>query len=866
MRKAAPFLLLLLFVFLLVAPSGARYLQYNQMGADAPATPSAYDPALITAVSTPIASGFQDEPERGDGTVLLDMAHGNQFDMQDVGYLNGRLSARGYTVQPHESGNLATALRSVSAYIVITPIVPFSSDEVRAVEDFVARGGHLLMIGDPTRYQFSIEETDFEFILRLDTDKIPLNSLSSTFDILYNDDYLYNTLENEGNFRNILLPAAGFAEDGLVDGLDQIAFYGSHSLTTGSESKTIIAADDDTWSSATDRAGGLTVVASGADGNVVALGDLQFLSEPYYTVYDNGEFITRLADFLATPLQGRQLELADFPYFHQEQVNLHYLSDPELGAGSFTGIVDLQNAFATVGKELRLTAVYETAVSTPDRDIIHVGLYNQAEEVTKILSSAGITLTIDPAILSPEEVTELADDTADEDAPVEAETRTLSTPLGTFQMAGSSMILWYESDGQNQVIVLAASNEGLDNSIDRLVQQISQTADIGNGDCLTNETLAICPSQVSDEIVQYEFTSDTSTPADSNGGSNSDNGNTDDGEYDNGDYDSSDLSGFIYQGDVRLDETITADLAVDEPHLWSFIGESVTVDIMATGDENTDLVLELYDANDVYVTSIDNTLLNETETLTAVFIEEGYSIVVHDFYGNAGSYTLSIFDSTAEANNTGSGNIFIFADDDGEPLSDGFTSAVVLESLLSPTYEITIWSATDDGALTTDMLLEYDLLIWDSGDYYDSDGFTDDDTFAIFEYIENSGDLFITGSAPTLIAAFADPNFATISDVVISANSDLLLTSFNEGDTFLIDPPVDALVVAAEDLELSENDSTPLFLRGDASEEAGALTAVAIIDELADNNKLVLMMLPFVSLPTAVQADMLDNFMAWYEM
>ena len=88
MRKAAPFLLLLLFIFLLVAPSGARYLQYNQMGAEVPATPSAYDPESITAVSTPIASSFPDEPERGDGMVLLDMAHGNQFDLHDIGFIN----------------------------------------------------------------------------------------------------------------------------------------------------------------------------------------------------------------------------------------------------------------------------------------------------------------------------------------------------------------------------------------------------------------------------------------------------------------------------------------------------------------------------------------------------------------------------------------------------------------------------------------------------------------------------------------------------------------------------------------------------------------------------------------------------------
>ena len=179
---------------------------------------------------------------------------------------------------------------------------------------------------------------------------------------------------------------------------------------------------------------------------------------------------------------------------------------------------------------------------------------------------------------------------------------------------------------------------------------------------------------------------------------------------------------------------------------------------------------------------------------------------------------------------------------------------------------MTVWSATDDGALTAAMLIDYDLLIWDSGDYYNSAGFLDDDTATIFEYVENSGDLLITGSAPTLITAFAEPAFATIADIVIDGDDTVLLAGFAEGDSFSIDPPLEAFVIAAEDMDLGENSIITLFSRGEASEEAGAATAVALIEEFSDDNKLVLMMVPFISLPTAVQADMLDNFMTWYEM
>ncbi|NJN54594.1 MAG: DUF4350 domain-containing protein, partial [Anaerolineae bacterium] len=131
----------------------------------------------------------------------------NAFTESEIGYLNGRLSARGYSVIPFTGGSLAAALRAVNAYLVMAPIRPFTNAEILAVQNFVANGGRLLLVGDPTRYNIVVEEDLFDFVVIIEDDKIPLNSLAAAFDLNFNGDYLYNLTENEGNFRNIIVGA-----------------------------------------------------------------------------------------------------------------------------------------------------------------------------------------------------------------------------------------------------------------------------------------------------------------------------------------------------------------------------------------------------------------------------------------------------------------------------------------------------------------------------------------------------------------------------------------------------------------------------------------------------------------------------------
>ncbi|MFQ5400159.1 MAG: hypothetical protein ACE5E7_11245 [Anaerolineae bacterium] len=877
MRRGITYLLV--FVVLLAAPSGIRYLRYYDLGAAEQEAPPAYDPAKIAEVPTPAASSFTDEPVSGHGLILLDQAHGNQFTLGEIGYLDGRLAARGYELLPFTGGDMATALRSVNGLIVLTPLQPYETAELQAVTDFVDRGGRLLLVGDPTRFNLVFNEEDvFDPTFSLETDKIPLNSLANEFDIIFNGDYLYNTVENEGNFRNIILKDNSLGEGSLVDGLEKLAFYGSHSLQIGPGGSPLLMGDDNTWSSATDRPGGLVLAATSVIGRVLALGDIHFLTEPYFTVFDNSQFIARIADFLVEPA-GRGFVLADFPYFYRRSINLVYTGNPELGPDAFDEIIALQDAFRRVDQSLSLAAAPD-----PDRDTLYLGLYNQADDVAEILATAGISLTIDPPILTDAELkaleTESGLDTGDGDTTTDGETtggdsaedngetnngqdeeqiRLIQSVLGKVQMSGTALILLDESEGQRNVVVLAASHDGLENTINRLLNLVPLNADYALSDCLLQDTLALCPSNVVDEEVEAELDTggapESAVVEDTNGGS--DNGGeppTDGGAETPNELDA------VYQGQIGIDEPVQGVLAEGESHSWSFTGPEA-VDIVVQGGGDMDAILELYDPNNELVQSADSSFTGESEQLLGMDLGDGdYSIVVRDFFADGGTYTLTV--TLANAVGDSGGGIFIFADDDGVPLGDGLTSADSLAALLGDQYPVTTWAASVDGPLQEDTLNGIDLLVWDSGDFRDEEGFLGPDVAIILDYLNNGGDLLLIGSSPAL---FGDLALSSVSDLEITGEDAILLAGLTSGDVIPLDQSYDAVSTALIAGSFGD-ETTEFFLRGPASEEGGSFVGLATVDPTLPDQNTVLFLLPFFALPPNLQAALVTNFLNWFNL
>lgn len=841
-------LLLALFLLLLGAPIGLRYLNYYDLGGANYQAPPDYSVSEVPPVPTPVSNSFVDDPQVGEGIVLLDVAHNNDFNLAELDYLDSRLAARGFELSPFSGGDLASALRPAAAFVVVAPLQPFSPGDVRVVADFVERGGRLLLIGDPTRFTVETVESQFTLSFRINSDDIPLNALANEFSLTFNGDYLYNTAESESNYQNIILDGDNFAEDDLTEELETLVFYGSHSLQVGPGADVLLEAGDDTWSSATQRAGGLALAAVSEEGRVLALGDVDFLSAPEYAVYDNGRFVAHVADFLVEA--GRDFVLADFPYFFGNPVDLIYTGDPAIGPDAFDEVIALQDAFRGAGQSLALANATRS-----DHDVLYLGLYNQSDEVVEMLEAAGIELVIDPSLESDAGDVGQTGDEADDETEDGSAVRQIQSDMGNVQMSGTALFLLDENEDRRRVVVLAASSEGLESAVDRLLSAISPDAEDVLGDCLLEEQLALCPTGVTDEPVEAELVTSgvpETAPPDENG---DEVGGGTDGDF-------VDAIGATLQGTISIGDTREGELGEEEAHGWTFSETPAMVDIFLESGDELDGVLELYDAENELVESVDGSFTGEAERLEGVELEEGsYTIVVRDFFGDGGSYSLTVTEADEDGDGDGedgASTIFIFADDDGEPAAGGFTSADALADLLSAAYDVTVWSATADGPLQDDTLTDHDLVVWTSGDYRTEDAASDEDVLLLLDYLFSGGRMLVFGATPPFLEN-EGIELGALSDFQVIADNETLVDGFTEGDTIQLDQVYSASIIDETDLS-DEEGADIVFLRGPASDAAGNAAAVAL-----EENNFFVQTAPFIALPDDAREQLLTNLIAWLD-
>jgi hypothetical protein len=511
-------LAVVLVAILLALPLAVRWLYFFE-GHYQPGKVNRPDLAAVAA-STPEIEPFADRfAALPPGTTLVDQAHDNRFHMSELNILQARLSARGQQLEPVvATADLPDQLRYAKALVVISPGKDWTPVEIEQVRQFVDKGGRLLLITDPTRFTV---ETDDLGSFTLDYDTPHVNELAARFDLLFQSDYLYNTVDNEGNFRNIKLTE--FGDSNLVEGLSEVVFYATHSII--SQEPALIAAGGQTRSSNSQRGDALAVAVLAADGRVLALGDMTFLTEPYNAAYDNDRLIANIADFLGTG--QRQYKLTDFPFFFGDRVDLVFAGNPLLDGDLLASGSNLQALFADIGRELTIRATEDEA-----RDTLFVGLYQEAEDVEPYLAAGqvtvlitptessdveattgptsrpaasssppitgpltttpqitpGLEITITPALRAESEVTTTA-----EISPT-AQSRIVAESMGEMVLTGTSLLLLATSGERHVLVVLADTEAGLDNAVERLT-----TADLEG--CLLQETqsptrtaLALCPT------------------------------------------------------------------------------------------------------------------------------------------------------------------------------------------------------------------------------------------------------------------------------------------------------------------------------------------------------------------------------------
>jgi len=402
MKPGARWLLVAIIgLLLLVGPSILRYLQASPQPAayTPPDIPTAAVAATPIPTATPIAVLAPPTAETTAalrrGPVVVDLAHYTMLQRNRFQPLAAALATHGIdlrfwlptvsadvdslTAFPDQSEALQATLADASALVVISPFFLYSDKEVQVVARFLADGGRLLVISDP----------DIEGDAARDT-----NSLAARFNVIFNEDYLYDTSDNDENFTHFF--QGGFFDQAADLEGSRIAFYGGRSID-GAVTPEVRSAATTLSSLRTGQTGFTTAALGGlADNNsagrVLALSDFDVLTDPYVARHDN----RRLLDFVAGFLAGaaRNQTIADFPAFFGKEVALIIDSSDPVGADAVSKAAQLQGVLEASGRTLQLGATnwLTDSAAAGAADLLYVAHFEDANRSTTLLADAGFTL------------------------------------------------------------------------------------------------------------------------------------------------------------------------------------------------------------------------------------------------------------------------------------------------------------------------------------------------------------------------------------------------------------------------------------------------------------------------------------------
>ena len=400
------------------------FFLFYRGGYDAP--PPVHVPfEQITTSSAPsrVTQGLPPGQPR-QGLLVVDAQHVNFFTENELVSFTSQVAHRGFEVEflgnflpiadPAEVQprlfQLADKLRRADSFAVIQPQTPFTESEATLVERFVRKGGKLLLVSDPGRPQRT-------------------NSLAKRFGVEFQADYLYNTVDNDSNFRRIFI--RDFQPDQLTAGLETITLEYAGSLQSSGGG--LAFSGPSTKSSLLETLGAFSTMAWGDTRSVLALSDFTFMVPSNDALVDNGQLISNIADYITD--SERQFVLSDFPYIYGEDQGDGV--DVLIGQPGLLKVgQQMKNGLATRGLASQVIPVEDLS-----RDSVFLGLYDDASQVSQYLQSAGVRV----------------DDT-------------LGTPfVDELEPAGTAVVLLDQSRDRDMLVVLADRPETLTSAVGRLI-------------------------------------------------------------------------------------------------------------------------------------------------------------------------------------------------------------------------------------------------------------------------------------------------------------------------------------------------------------------------------------------------------------
>jgi hypothetical protein len=446
MKKRTIYILIPILAFALIF-LGRSLTYYSGFYSDPDVTP--IQPGRLKILSEPLSTPLPPQ-DVAVSTVLIDASHVNEFEEEELTILFGRITATGGRVEiVSYEDDLREELRSAGSLVVIANRISFDEEDLLAVEEFVRKGGRILIIGEPLRIY----------------DVNGINSLAGQFGIIYQDDYIYNLVDNDGSYLNVIFDE--FEENQLTENLERIVFQGAHSLRVGDGA--FLIGDKNTYSSLREKPGDVIAAALTTDGRVLALPDMTFLTGPFNTFADNDIFIDNIVQFLLS--SERTFSLLDFPYFFTQYADIVY-TDSELLEKTFDGAFDLREMLSAIGLVASLSSEH-----SEDRPLIYLSTYNDMDwEVRSILRKDGITFNGSGSSSSSSKDQSFTEVTLED--------------VGTFKLRGTALFhLHQDEDGAYQLYVLAETSSWVKGAIEMLLKE-------GPAECLVSSNTAFCEPDI----------------------------------------------------------------------------------------------------------------------------------------------------------------------------------------------------------------------------------------------------------------------------------------------------------------------------------------------------------------------------------
>jgi len=200
--------------------------------------------------------------------------------------------------------------------------------------------------------------------------------------------------------------------------------------------------------------------------------------------------------------------------------------------------------------------------------------------------------------------------------------------------------------------------------------------------------------------------------------------------------------------------------------------------------------------------------------------------------------------------------IVVVALDDTKGRYDSKTSADDYVAILKDNYDVTVWSEAEDGAPAATDLLDYDLVVFTSGDF--ETPFGEDESTLLATLMLARTPVLVSGGFLS-----EDADVAVQLDVQVEDASHPVARGFTKGEVIAFVPAPSGQDYAVQVLdEADAGDSAVVMVRGPASKSPGAPSVLVLADE-STGFAMVYIAFPLYLLPDEAKTRLVTNAVDW---